>query len=165
MYGIVKCFPTSRRNSSIPIRPSQSWLSTTRAWVRPGLKSRNRSSWAWIDAVLAMTCSRLSRFRSDGPPGWIADHPGPAADDDDRAAAVALDVHEPEHRDEMPGVERRTARIEPVVGVDRPASGQAGIEAGRPILEETAPGELGQQAARIGRAGGRSRHRGRARGV
>ncbi len=60
-------------------------------------------------------------------------------------------------------MERRTARIEPVVGVDRPARRQAGLETGRPILEQAAPGELGQQAARIGGARGRdpSQRRGR----
>ena len=56
----------------MPILPSHSKLSTTRAWVGPGEKSRKCSSWAWIEAVLATTCARSSRLRSadlpDGSP-------------------------------------------------------------------------------------------------
>ena len=99
----------------------------------------------------------------------VADHARAAADDDDRTAPMTLDVHQPEHRDEVPDVERGATRIEPVVGIDRPAGGQAGGESGRLILEQPAPVELGQQAVRIGAAGRRTRsgarHRRRARRV
>ena len=56
--------------------------------------------------------------------GWVADHAGAPTHDHHRTAAVALDVHQPEDRDQVPRVERRPARIEPVVGPDRPP-GQA----------------------------------------
>ena len=40
-------------------------------------------------------------------PGRVADHARAAADDDDRRAAGALEVDQPEDRDEVPDVERR----------------------------------------------------------
>ena len=50
--------------------------------------------------------SRSSRLRSRRASGRVADHPGPAADDRDRAAAVALEAQQPEDRHEVADVER-----------------------------------------------------------
>jgi hypothetical protein len=68
MYGIVKCLPTSRRNSISPYPPSQSRLLTISAGFEPAEKSRNGSSWAWIRSALARSVSSSSRFRSEERP-------------------------------------------------------------------------------------------------
>ncbi len=105
-----------------------------------------------------MTSARVEQVPLGRLPGRVADHPGPAAHDHDRAPAVALDVDETEDRHEMADVERRTARIEPVVGGDRPALGQPRRQSGGLVLEKASPGELGQQAGRIRGALERARH-------
>src|SRR6266849_5820854 len=91
MYGIVKCFPTSRSQSMRRTSPSQSRLSTIRA-PRVPEKSRNRSS-----------CERLAiqevPFR--GAARRVADHPRTAPDESHGASTVPLELEEAEDRDEV----------------------------------------------------------------
>ena len=69
------------------------------------------------------------------PPRRVADHPRPAADERDRAAAVALELEQAEDRHEVADVERRRRRVEAVVAGDRPAGRQPGRQARRRRVE------------------------------
>ncbi len=158
MYGIVKCLPTSRRKSSIAMLPEPVVVvhdpsrRRTRAEVKEPLELDPDGGRVGDDL------RPTQEVPLGGLPGRIADHPGPAAHDDDRSPAVALDVDETEDRHEVADVERRAARVEPVVGGDRPFLGQPRREPGGLVLEEAPPGELGQQAGRIRGSLERARH-------
>jgi hypothetical protein len=77
--------------------------------------------------------------------GRVADHPGPATDERDRASAAALEVDQPEDRHEMADVQPRAGRVEAVVGGDRALGREAGLEAIRGGVEHPAPAQLGQE--------------------
>ena len=59
-----------------------------RAWVGPGEKSRNRSSWARIAATLCSIVAASSRLRSDDRPDGSPIMPVPPPDQRDRPPAV-----------------------------------------------------------------------------
>ena len=93
----------------------------------------------------------------------VADHAGAAADEHDRPAAALLEVDEGRDRHEVADVERRTGRVEPVVGGNLAAGRQAGGERRRRIVEEASPAQLVEEAGQaVGRSiGGVARRRGR----
>ena len=120
MYGIVKCLPTSRRNSS------------SRHLAQPVevVDHDRRVRAVEVEEALELGADRgdvrLERLPVEQVPlgrrpRRVADHPGPAADERDRPAAVALEVEQPEDRHEVADVERGSRRVEPVVGGDRAA--------------------------------------------
>ena len=151
MYGIVKCFPTSRRNSSIEISLSQSRLFTMTAAFGPSNDEEPLQLGADSDEV------RLERLAVEqvafgGRPGRVADHARPAADEHDGPAAPLLEVDERRDRHEVADVERRAGRIEPVVGGDLPAGRQT-----RPRVPASRRGRGPASAARRGTRGGRRR--------
>src|SRR5262249_38982894 len=78
----------------------------------------------------------------------------PATDQCDRPAAMALQVDEPEDRDEVADVEPRPGRIEADVAADRPAVRETRLEAVRRGMEHASPAELGQQAVEASNEGG-----------
>src|SRR6266404_9897856 len=135
MYGIVKCLPTSRRKSSSWISPSQSRLLT--------IADRRE-----IEEPLELAAHR-GHVRGQGfaieqvalarPARRIADHPRPATDHGNRAAAVPLQLDEPEDRDEVADMEPRPRRIEADIAGDRPPRGEARLEALRGVVEHAAP--------------------------
>jgi hypothetical protein len=92
-----------------------------------------------------------------GPAGRIADHPGAAAHERDRAPAVALEVDQPEDRHEVADVQPRAGGIEAVVGGDLALGGEPGLEAIRRGVKHPAPAELGQEAGRTWFERGRHR--------
>ena len=79
----------------------------TRAAAGPGRSRGTARAGRGSTATFAASVSRSSRFRSAERPGRVADHPRPAADQRDRPAAVALELEQPEDRDEVADVERR----------------------------------------------------------
>ncbi len=100
-----------------------------------------------------------------GTPGRVADHPGPATHQGHRPAAEALQVEQPEDRDEVADMERIRGRIEADVPGDRPPGRQPSREARGRRLEDPAPVELGEESAQIGGSLGRARHRAGRRAV
>ena len=95
----------------------------------------------------------------------VADHPGPAADERDRPAAVALELEQPEDRDEVADVERRPGRVEAVVAGDRPAGREPRRQARRRRRGASPASASSSSEARRGRrrpssaASRRRRHR------
>src|SRR5207247_4822623 len=79
------------------------------------------------DVGLERLAIQESTFR--GRPGRVTDHPGPAADDGDRSAAMALEVDEAEDRDEVADVQPRPGRVEAVVAGNWPTRRQPRLEA------------------------------------
>ena len=124
--------------------PSQSRLLTMTRAPGPGEKSRNRSSCAAERGHVRLERVAVEQVAFRRPAGRVADHPGPAADDRDRAAAEALESEQPEDRDEVPDVERVGRRIEP----DVPAIG-------RPVARR--PAKPGVAACRMPRHSSSSR--------
>ena len=82
--------------------------------VRPGVKSRKRSSWPRIDATFAVERLGVEQVPLGRAARRVADHPGPAADHRDRPAAEALEAEQPEDRDEVADVERRPVGSKPM---------------------------------------------------
>ena len=148
MYGTVKCLPMSRRKSISDSGPEPVEVVDHDRARRPGVKSRNRSSWPRIAATFASSVVAIEQVPLGRPPGRIADHPRPAADERDRAAAEALQPEQPEDRDEVADVERVGRRVEPDVAGDRPAGRQTRRQARCRGVQDAPPLELRQQAAR-----------------
>ena len=139
MYGIVKCLPTSRSQSISRISASQSRLLTMHRARRARRSRGTARAGPGSTATLTASVSRSSRFRS-ADARRVADHAGPAADERDRPAAVALELEEAHDRDEVADVEPRPGRVEAVVAGDRTAGGEAGREARRRVVEHPPPG-------------------------
>ena len=131
----------------------------TAPWL-PGVKSRNRSSWPRIAATFALERLAVEQVPLRRAARRVADHPGPAADERDRAPAEALEAQEPEDRDQVADVERVGGRVETDVAGDRATGRQAVRQPRRRLLEDPPPAQLVEQAGRArGAALGRLRHR------
>ena len=141
-----KCLPTSRRNSRKPSSVSQSALFTSRRGVgtraievEQSLEDATLPGDVRVD-LLAREQRALAILARR-----VADHPGPATDENDRAMSRALPVHEKLDRDEVPDRERVGRRIEAAVA-DATRRREVILECllGGALVKEPAPRDLGR---------------------
>ena len=104
MYGIVKCFPTSRRKSRSRTSPSQSRLFTTSACAGPGCEVEVARELVPDGVDVRLDGRPIEERPLAGAARRVADHPGRAADEGDRLAAGPLEAHEA--RRSAPGARR-----------------------------------------------------------
>ena len=156
----MKCLPTSRRYSISDSLPSQSRLFASTAWVGPGEKSRNRSSWTRIDATLCSIVAASSRFRSDDRPDGSPIIPVPPPTSATGRPPCRWKRISPKIGTRWPTWSESPERVESDVGGDRPARRQALRQARRGRVEDPPPLEVREQPAEPGRvaAGGRIAH-------